>query len=537
MISDATGTALPRCTLNSEGLITDVNEPFCALLGFSAQQVLHRAFDALSRTALPDEPRPALPDPFATRSHGEERRLSRADGTTVWVRVHREPVGDGVVVTLVDIGIEKELQQRAAAAEVEVLNLARFDALTGALSREAILAELADAFNVARASGLHFGLLLVSTGNLREVNGALSLSAGDAVLRAVARRLRRCMPLGSLIGRLDGTTALCLVPGTSAANAHVLSRRVIEAISDTPVVLSDQSVWVTVSVGAATSTMGDSAEAVLRSATTALVASRSRGAGVAVVGDGSAATVDPWRPSIGHVREALGSSQFTAWFQPQVRLSDNAVVAYEALARWRRPDLRVVEAADFIGIAERGGLISEIGRHVLRRAFLAAAQLGPGIRMAVNASPQELSRAGYAREYIAACTSAGVDPADTAVEVTEGSILAERNDVLATLVGLVEHGVGVHVDDFGTGYSSVAHLRDLPITGIKLDRSFTEGLLGPDAGRVRGIVAGLADLADRLGLERIAEGVATRSQERILAECGWDRGQGFLYCAALPVPA
>ena len=210
-------------------------------------------------------------------------------------------------------------------------------------------------------------------------------------------------------------------------------------------------------------------------------------------------------------------------------------MAYEALVRWEHPERGLVPPLDFLPVAEESGLIVDIGDEVLEivcRMLSARPGLAP---VSVNMSPLQISRAGWRERFVATLRDHGVDPRRIVVEVTETAVLDNLDDVAAELTALRELGIGVHVDDFGTGFSSIALLRDLPISGIKLDMSFTRRLTG-DGGTTEVLAEGLARLGQGLGLVGIAEGVETEEQARILAAQGWPRGQGWLFGRPQPEP-
>ena len=187
-------------------------------------------------------------------------------------------------------------------------------------------------------------------------------------------------------------------------------------------------------------------------------------------------------------------------------------------------------------VAEESGLIVDIGDEVLRLVceMLVAR---PDLRnVSVNLSPLQLARPWWREKFVSQLIDLGVDPARVSVEVTETAVLDNLDDVARELASLRELGVGVHLDDFGTGYSSIALLRDLPITGLKLDMSFTRRLTG-DGGTTEVLAEGLAQLADGLGMLGIAEGVETEEQAGLLAAMGWSHGQGWLFGRPAPEPA
>ena len=232
----------------------------------------------------------------------------------------------------------------------------------------------------------------------------------------------------------------------------------------------------------------------------------------------------------------MAERQFVLHYQPIVRLTDGAVVGHEALVRWQHPRRGLLHPGDFLQVAEDSGLIVGVGREVLDHvcALLAADPALPG-PVSVNVSAVELSARDWSTIVVDTMQRPGVDPRRLVVEVTETAVLSLLDATHSGLVALRELGVGVQVDDFGTGYSSISLLRDLPVTGIKLDRSFVADLTGGDS-TANALAAGVAGLAAGLSLDAVAEGVETIDQAATLRAQRWTHGQGYLFGRPEPVP-
>jgi len=211
-------------------------------------------------------------------------------------------------------------------------------------------------------------------------------------------------------------------------------------------------------------------------------------------------------------------------------------VGYEALARWTTKD-RVIPANEFIGAAEESGAISELGGIVIAEAIAEIPGLAPGQVMTINASASQLHDPEFASRIQRQLRNCGADPAQLAVEITEHSIVNLDTEAHAGIKLLSDAGVGLFVDDFGTGFSSMTMLLDFPVTGIKLDGAFARRVHGDPSGTASRLVTGLAEIAHRLGLTAIAEGIETSEEHRLLAQHGWNAGQGWLYGKAQQIPA
>jgi EAL domain-containing protein (putative c-di-GMP-specific phosphodiesterase class I) len=228
------------------------------------------------------------------------------------------------------------------------------------------------------------------------------------------------------------------------------------------------------------------------------------------------------------LREALAAGLITTVGQPVVDLRTGAAVAYEALARWEDAQLGPVPPEEFVAVAEETGLVAELGRQVLRSAvegFAGSGLVGSGVLLAVNVSPVELRLPYHADAVAAILQSAGFPPWDLVVEVTEAVVIRAGDPAVRALAELSDLGVRVAIDDFGTGYSALGYLRRLPVQVLKVDRSLlAEALLSE---RTRQILAGVVDLAHRLRLPVVVEGIEDESGARLARELGADRGQGF----------
>jgi EAL domain-containing protein (putative c-di-GMP-specific phosphodiesterase class I) len=236
------------------------------------------------------------------------------------------------------------------------------------------------------------------------------------------------------------------------------------------------------------------------------------------------------------LRTAITERQFVVHYQPIVALTDATVVGYEALVRWNHPDRGLVPPMDFLPVAEESGLIVEVGDQVLDQVCdLLTTRQDLTVPISVNKSPVQIARAGWHDRFLDRIRAHNIDPRRLIIEVTETAFLPALARTSADLADLRDRGIGLHIDDFGTGYSSIALLRDLPVTGLKLDLSFTRHL-GTDA-TARALAAGLAGLVVGLNLDGIAEGIETPEQAEILREQGWTYGQGYLFGRPAPIPA
>ena len=235
------------------------------------------------------------------------------------------------------------------------------------------------------------------------------------------------------------------------------------------------------------------------------------------------------------IRVGLEDNRFTAYFQPIVDLATSQLSEYEALARFRREDGSIADPGRFMGIAEASSLVCDIDLAVLAAGLAALKELPDPLTVSVNVSMVTLTRAGYTERLRRAIVESGVRPSRLHLEVTETALLGDATavvDAVGTIAGL---GARWYVDDFGTGYSSISHLRDLPVSGLKLDVSFSRGIREGDEKSTR-LANALVGLARGLGLDTVAEGIESEHEAQLLLGQGWRHGQGYLYGRAEPLP-
>ncbi len=338
------------------------------------------------------------------------------------------------------------------------------------------------------------------------------------------------------MARIAGDEFAVMVPDIhDATDAAAAAERILAAVRG-PVTVGEASVDVTACAGIAMANHGD-AEDLLRDSTAAMRQATARGH-------------DRWEFLDGNVgkqtrealilqtslRDAIGAGSLRPWLMPIVRLVDGTVLGYEVLVRWVHADGTVTGPADFLDVAERSGLIVDIDHEMLCRAIDLLHESSAIERLAVNVSAATLASGTLTAKVAEALDASGVDPRRLHLEVTETSLFEVTSGVRSTMQEIAGLGVAWWVDDFGTGYSSISHLRDLPITGLKLDQSFTAGLTLVDTQATK-LSQGLVGLAEGLGLKTIAEGIETVEQSAVLIRQGWQQGQGWLYGkpAAAPV--
>jgi diguanylate cyclase (GGDEF)-like protein len=439
---------------------------------------------------------------------------------------------------------EIELQRRTVEAERierQLRHDALHDVLTGLPNRACFVERLRHAGERARRHvDDSFAVLFVDLDHFKVVNDSFGHLAGDELLVEVSRRLGSCLRSVDTLARLGGDEfALILEEVREPSDAARVAERLQVALR-TPMTIRESEVFTSASIGIALSgRVEDAPQHLLRSADLAMYRAKEHGRGRFEVFDPGmhTAAMDRLRLEM-DLRRAVERGQLVLHYQPVVSLTTGGVVAVEALIRWQHPDRGLVPPLDFIPIAERTGVIGEIGQWVIAQAChqLQAWEREFGYdapqSVWINVSPKQFGQPDLAERVGELLESMSFEPRRIKFEITEGIMLEDIEQATRTLGALRRLGVQVFMDDFGTGYSSLTYLGRLPLDGIKVDRSFVSRM-GDDVRQAQ-LVATIITLIRNLGLEPIAEGVETDHQARLLRDMGCAFAQGFIFCRPLP---
>jgi diguanylate cyclase (GGDEF)-like protein/PAS domain S-box-containing protein len=429
-----------------------------------------------------------------------------------------------------------DAQDRFASDE-EIRRRGLHDALTELPNRALVLERLAQAAARADPARGRIALLFLDLDHFKNVNDALGHRAGDDVLREVAGRLRAAVRPGDTVGRFGGDEFVVLCEDVAdEAMARLIADRLAGAFAEPFRAGGDEHV-LGASIGVALTDGDQDADALLRDADAAMYRAKEAGrAPVEVFDMGMRAWAVDRLQTEAALRRALEGDELEVHYQPVVDLADGAIAAVEALVRWRHPERGLLGPDAFVAVAEESGLIVPLGRRVLEIACAQsaawAAARGPHravLPMHVNLSPRQLHDQGLVETVQATLAATGAVPAALALEITEGTLIGRSGDRVALLERLRDLGVALVLDDFGTGWSSLARLAELPIGGLKVDRSFVADI----AGRGGPIVDAIVRLARAFGLPVVAEGIETAEQLATLGRLGCGLGQGFLFDRAL----
>jgi diguanylate cyclase (GGDEF)-like protein/PAS domain S-box-containing protein len=426
--------------------------------------------------------------------------------------------------------------------ERELAHQAFHDSLTG-LANQALFRDRVT-HALARAARLQtqVAVLFVDLDDFKTVNDSLGHTAGDALLVAVAERLRDCLRATDTAARLGGDEFAILVEGLgSRAGATGLAERLI-AILKEPFIVAGRDIVVRASIGIAFDETHITTGQLLRNADTAMYTAKRGGKRRYEIFQRDMHTAAVDRLEIqADLRRALDRGELTLQYQPIVALGSGRVMGVEALVRWRHPKRGLLAPNAFIPIAEETGLICELGRQVLIEACTQARRWqrlrpqDPPLTMSVNLSPRQLQGDELIPYIVEALAVSGLDPATLVLEITEGAMMDDSDLIIGRLGELKELGVKLALDDFGTGYSSFSYLQRLPIDVLKIDRTFIGTIENDD--KKSTLAQAIVSLARTMDLVAVAEGVETSTQAEMLARMGCDLAQGYYFARPMDAVA
>ncbi|MGW2486207.1 putative bifunctional diguanylate cyclase/phosphodiesterase [Streptomyces sp. NPDC001606] len=540
------GAAIGIGIADLDGNVLQVNEALLRMFGLTDQSLRGRRVQ--DWTHPEDAPQTwKLYDELVNgeREHYHlEKAFNRQDGTVLWTNLTVSLLRDA------DGRPQYQLALMEDTTERRLLNLrlryeATHDALTGLPNRTLFFERLEKVLNAGE--GQRFGLCYLDLDGFKTINDSLGHAAGDRLLVEVADRLQSCATApGEMVARLGGDefVALTTGPGTERS-VDELAERIMNALV-TPISIDGRDLLVRGSLGIVEGPAGErTAAEVLRSADITMYRAKSAGGNRFELADPEADARAITRHGLTTaLPTALERGEFFIEYQPLVHLGDGSVRGAEALVRWLHPQHGVLGPDRFIPLAEHTGLIVPLGRWVLQESVRQAREwrerygeqtsAGP-LRINVNLSPCQLSHPGLVQDTVDILERAGVTPDALCLEVTESALIGADDDLLKPLRRLAEMGVDIALDDFGTGYSNLANLRRLPVSILKLDRSFTQGMQQFPADPVDlKIVEGIVSLAHSLDLAVTVEGVETGAQAEQLRILGCDTAQGWYYARPGP---
>ena len=521
------------CMFDADHKLIICNKPYAELYdiapeytvpGTSLRTILERRFQNTDQTGSCEEF--VLSRLEAVSSRKPWYAVNELRGGKVVAVTHRALSDGGSIATHEDITERR-------AAEAKIAFLAHHDPLTSLPNRVSFRNAMDDALQgVARGGTL--AVLCLDLDHFKPVNDTLGHPVGDALLQAVADRIRACIRPMDTVARLGGDEfAIVQTDSDQPVGATALAARLIKEIGAPYNVLGHQIV-IGASIGISVAPDdGADADQLLKSADMALYRAKEDGRGTYRFFEAAMDAKMQLRRKLElDLRKAVALGEFELFYQPSVDLKADKIVGLEALIRWRHPERGLVSPMEFVPLAEEIGLIIQIGAWVLKEACREALHWPDEIRVAVNLSPVQIKGGTVVLDVISALAASGLPASRLELEITETVLLQDTDATIATLRELRELGVSISMDDFGTGYSSLGYLQKFPFDKIKIDKSFIQHMSDrPDS---TAIVRAVTGLGGSLGMAITAEGVETEEQLQHLRDEGCTEVQGYLISAPRP---
>ena len=524
------------CMLDAEQRVLVANRRLLELLGISSQKRAHKGLslrELLRQCARAGVISAARVERIAADLDGylsgdidSDLTVEVRDGRTLALTFH--PMGNGGSVVLVEDITERK------NAEAKISYLARYDALTGLPNRTFFREQMDRTLALTRRSG-HCALLFVDLDQFKQVNDTLGHRCGDAVLSAVADRLRAIARESDIVARFGGDEFVILqAPVHRREQIDALAKRVVEAIA-LPYEIDVHQIVIGASVGIALAPEdGDNADTLLKNADMALYRAKAEGRAAWRFFEPEMDAQAQARRSLElDLRDAVASGAFEVHYQPLINLRTHRITTCEALLRWPHPTRGMVLPGEFIQVAEEMGLLVEIGNWVLHQACAECIKWPGNVCVAVNLSPIQFRRGDVVGVIRHALAATGLPAHRLEIEITESSLLEDTEATRAVLQELRDFGVRISLDDFGTGHSSLSYLHNFPLHKVKIDRTFLQGIEA--SGRSLTLLSGVARLSAELGMCVVVEGIETEVQlALVMSEKNIDEAQGYLFSPAVP---
>jgi diguanylate cyclase (GGDEF)-like protein len=424
----------------------------------------------------------------------------------------------------------KELREALDAveqAERLAQRSANTDPTTGLANRRELMRSLADALE-AKEQGV---LLLLDLDHFKRVNDLHGHLAGDRLLKSVAETLERVTPPNGCCARIGGDEFAILLVQSTKEQGEAVARAILDELA-VPISVGSAQVFASASIGLAEVHRCRKDEQLLHESDVALYAAKGAGRNCFAWFDPELEREITDRVKLEEdIRRGIGNGEFVPFFQPLIDLASRDLVGFETLARWRSPERGLLEAHAFIEAAERTGLIGPLTLSVMRQALHEARAWPQHLKIAVNISPVQFRDCLLAEQIVKILTETGFPANRLEIEITEGSLLEDRDQVLATIRSLKNLGVSISLDDFGTGYASLAQVNSLPVDRIKIDKSFISTVVKSE--KTAAIVNTIASLGHTLNVPITAEGVESETIRNELKKFGFSEAQGWLFGRAL----
>lgn len=470
-----------------------------------------------------------------------EENFRSTSGKPVYLQTHIMPMNfyDERVALVVSTDISERKQ-----AQFKMEFMAYHDALTNLPNRIHLVERLEHEIRRAKRHGYHGALLFIDLDHFKTINDSLGHPVGDEVLIQVAKRLQDAVREEDLVARLSGDEFVVVLTvldsdiSVAALKAAEVGEKIRQKISE-PYLYDEMELRVSGSVGVVVYPEAESSvHELIRFADTAMYQVKDRGRdAIEFFNTSMADKVSAQLLMEGDLHKALAEQQFELYYQPKVDCQTRRLVGAEALLRWRHPEKGYISPVDFITVLETSGLIVEVGAWVLKQACQTLGDWqrrglwSEKFKLSVNISPRQFRRKTFVQDVAAVLKDHPIAPNSLDMEVTEGVVIQSMDETISTMERLAELGVSFSLDDFGTGYSSISYLKSLPVSTIKIDRSFVRDIVDDQNDRV--LVETIVTMGCLLGMDVVAEGVELEQQLALLIKYGCHSYQGFLTSPAV----
>jgi len=411
--------------------------------------------------------------------------------------------------------------------------LAQYDALTNLPNRALFWDRLKQAIKHATRSNKKGALMFLDLDLFKNINDTLGHTAGDKLLIALAKRLKKCIREDDTVARLGGDEfTIILNEVDNKIDATLVAKKITQAIKQ-PITIEDQEIFITTSIGIILfSNNNDLPETLIKHADMALYAAKEKGRGSYLYyEDKMDKRVTKRINMINDLRFALDRKEFRLHYQPQIDLASGGLIGMEALIRWHHPKLGLLPPSKFVHLLEETGLIVKVGDWILSEACMQTnlwheKKLGK-LRIAVNLSSRQFHEKNLLKCINKVLDDSKLLPKYLQIEVTESTLMTNSRESIVILNGLRELGIQLSIDDFGTGFSSLSYLRLFSFQALKIDQSFVKEI--SSHGDVEKIISAVISLAHSLDMQVVAEGVELEQQLPFLIQNGCDEVQGYLF--------
>lgn len=532
---------------NIAGYYLFANKALASELGYTPEQMRNLHVRQLLKNSVFDIDTMLQNDYRVIRGNEEldviEERFVTATGKQLFLQTHIMPLAfyDEKVALIVSVDIT---ERKNAQAKMEFM--AHHDALTGLPNRLQLVERLEHELRRAERHGYFGAVLFIDLDQFKTINDSLGHPVGDRVLEVVAERLQQSVREEDLVARLSGDEFVVVLTvldqdiETAALRAGEISEK-IRAVISQPYLYDNMELRVTCSVGVVVyPDKNNSVHELLRYADTAMYQVKEKGRdSIEFFNEEMADKVSRQLTMEGDLHRAMDEAQFELYYQPKIDIQSNRVVGAEALLRWNHPTKGMISPVDFIPVLETSGMIIDVGQWVLEDAcktLVSWKESGlwqEGMKLSINISPRQFRRDAFVDDVLGALEKYPIPEASLDMEITEGIVIQRVDDAIATMTTLSNRGISFSLDDFGTGYSSISYLKRLPVSTLKIDKSFVRDIMVDRNDKV--LVETIITMGRLLDMELVAEGVEEEEQLAILKSFGCNFYQGYLSSQPVPI--